>query len=191
MSQPSTSIAPNRPARFYGEPMRGLGPGGRPLKAGVFNENEVRAAAGMTMALVAVALAYAWFGKVWVPMQVVSTVLFVEFVLRVALGLHHSPMGMLGRLATRRYRPHWVSARPKRFAWSIAALTWFAMMLITNGGVRGALPLAICLVCLVQMWLESVLGICIGCRLHAWMVRRGWATRDAAFEVCSAGTRPR
>ena len=37
------------------------------------------------------------------------------------------------------------------------------------------------------MWLESVLGLCLGCKLHALLVRRGWTTKDPAFEVCAHG----
>jgi hypothetical protein len=63
----------------------------------------------------------------------------------------------------------------------------FAMMVITNSGVRGWLPRSICLVCLTLMWLESVLGVCLGCKLHALLVRRGVTERDPAFEVCAHG----
>jgi hypothetical protein len=38
-----------------------------------------------------------------------------------------------------------------------------------------------------MMWLESVLGLCLGCELHARLVRRGWTTKDPAFEVCANG----
>ncbi len=62
-----------------------------------------------------------------------------------------------------------------------------AMVLITNGGIRGALPLSICLLCLTLMWLEAVLGLCLGCEIHGVLVRRGWCARDDAFEICAGG----
>jgi hypothetical protein len=37
------------------------------------------------------------------------------------------------------------------------------------------------------MWMESVLGVCQGCKIHALLVRRGWATQDPAFEICAHG----
>jgi len=37
------------------------------------------------------------------------------------------------------------------------------------------------------MWMEAVLGLCLGCELYGLMVRRGWRTRDDAFEVCPGG----
>jgi len=62
-----------------------------------------------------------------------------------------------------------------------------AMMVITNSGIRGTLPRTICAICLTLMWMESVLGVCVGCQLHALLVRKGWTTKDPAFEVCAHG----
>jgi hypothetical protein len=88
---------------------------------------------------------------------------------------------------THGYPPDWVSAKPKRFAWTLGLGMSFAMVLITNSGVRGMLPRTVCLVCLTLMWMESVLGLCLGCKIHGLLVRRGWATKDPAFEVCAHG----
>ncbi|OLT06572.1 hypothetical protein BJF90_15995 [Pseudonocardia sp. CNS-004] len=45
----------------------------------------------------------------------------------------------------------------------------------------------ICLICLALMWSESVLGLCLGCEIHGLLVRRGWVTKDEAFEICVNG----
>jgi hypothetical protein len=187
MSRSSSSVlSQDRPdRRLYGEPMRGFGPGGRPMKAGVFNENETRTAAGLAMVVGVAAFAPALIENAYAPIQMLATFLFVDFTLRVVLGLHHSPLGLLGRLLTRRQSPKWVSSRPRRFAWSIGMALSLALMLLTNGGIRGALPLTLCLVFLVLMWLEFAHGVCLGSKLHGWLVRRGLATRDAAFDVCA------
>ena len=63
------------------------------------------------------------------------------------------------------------------------------MMVITNSNIHGPLPKTICLICLALMWMESVLGVCLGCEIHGLLVRHGWATKDAAFEVCTHGAR--
>ena len=78
---------------------------------------------------------------------------------------------------TRRHPPEWVSAKPKRFAWTLGLAMSLAMTVITNSGVRGLLPRTICLICLALMWLESVLGLCVGCEIHGLLVRRGWRGR--------------
>jgi hypothetical protein len=153
----------------------------------VFNEIEVRAAAGLTMVAGAVAFSYAYFDKQYVPLQVMASLFSVEFLIRVTVGLRYSPFGLLAHAVTSRRRPDWVAARPKRFAWWLGLGMAFAMTVITNSGIRGYLPRTICLICLTLMWFESVVGLCIGCEIHAFMVRRGWATKDPDYEVCAGG----
>ena len=173
--------------RAFGEVVPGLVVDGKELHSRVFNENEVRAAAGLTMVLGAVAFAYAYFAQNYAPLQAVTTLFFVEFLIRVTIGLKYSPMGVIARWLTQRQPPAWVSAKPKRFAWTIGLVMSFSMMVITNSGVTGTLPRTICLICLVLMWTESVLGVCLGCELHARLVRRGWTAKDPEFEVCAQG----
>ena len=171
----------------YGQVISGLAADGRELRSGVFNENEVRAAAGLTMVTGAVAFVYAYFDKNYLPLQAVATFFFVEFLIRVAFGLRYSPAGVAARFLTRRQPPDWVSAKPKRFASTLGLALSLAMTIITNSGVRGLLPRTICLVCLTLMWAESVLGVCMGCEIHGFLVRRGWAKKDEAYEICAHG----
>ena len=78
----------------------------------VFNETEVRAAAGLTMVTGAVAFGYAYFDKQYVPLQVVASLFFVEFLIRVTVGLRCSPFGVLAHAMTLGRAPDWVSADP-------------------------------------------------------------------------------
>ena len=174
-------------ALTFGQHISGLAVDGKELRAAVFNENEVRAAAGLTMVIGAVAFSYAYFAANYVPLQVVTAVFFVEFLTRLTAGLRYSPMGLVARAMTLGQPPEWVSAKPKRFAWTLGLGMSFAMVTITNSGVRGMLPRTICLICLTLMWMESVLGVCLGCKIHGLLVRRGWTSKDAAFEVCAHG----
>ena len=170
-----------------GERISGLTVDGKELHAAVFNENQVRAAAGLTMVIGAAAFAYAYFAEQYVPLQVAATLFFVEFLVRVRFGIRYSPVGIVARAMTRSHPPEWVSAKPKRFAWTLGLAMSFSMMVITNSGVRGTLPRTICLICLTLMWMESSLGLCLGCKIHGLLVRRGWATKDPDFEVCAHG----
>jgi uncharacterized protein DUF4395 len=172
----------------FGQRISGLTVDGRQLRATVFNENEVRAAAGLTMAIGAVAFSYAYFAKQYVPLQVVASLFFLEFLVRVTIGIRYSPIGVVARAMTFDQPPEWVSAKPKRFAWSLGLAMTLAMTIITNSGIRGLLPRTICLICLALMWMESALGLCLGCRIHGLIVRRGWTSRDPAFEVCGDGS---
>jgi hypothetical protein len=151
------------------------------------NENAARAAAGLTMVTGAVAFSYAYFNKQYAPLQVVTSLFFLEFLIRVTIGFRHSPFGALAHAITLRPPPEWVSAAPKRFAWTLGLAMAFAMTVITNSGIRGYLPRTICLICLTLMWLESALGLCVGCKIHSLLARRGWITVGPGDESCAGG----
>jgi hypothetical protein len=154
----------------------------------VFNEHEVRAAAGITMVVGAVAFSFAYFQHQYIPLQAVASFFLLEFLIRVMLGIRYSPVGLAARLLMRSQPPQWVSAKPKRFAWTIGMVIALAMTVITNSGIRGWTPRSMCLVCLTMMWLESALGLCLGCKLYGWLARRGWIAKDDAFEICADGS---
>jgi hypothetical protein len=175
------------PAGEYGVARSGLTAGEEVLRAAVVNENEVRAAAGVTMVIGAVAFSYAYFTRQYIPLQIAATLFFLEFLARVTVGIRYSPLGMVARVIAVNRPPEWVSAKPKRFAWTLGLGMSFAMTLITNSGIRGLLPRTICLICLTLMWMESVLGLCLGCQIYGFMVRRGWTRMDPQIEVCADG----
>jgi hypothetical protein len=158
-----------------------------PLRAAVVDENEVRAAAGLTLVIGAVAFGYAYFAKQYEPLQIAAGLFFVEFLVRVTVGLRSSPIGLVARALTRRREADWVSAKPKRFAWTLGLGMALAMTVITNIGIRGALPRTMCLICLSLMWMEAVLGLCLGCALYALLRRREWVRPDPEIEVCADG----
>jgi hypothetical protein len=171
----------------YGQRIEGLTVKDKEVRAGVFNENEVRAAAGLTMVMGAVVFVIALAEKVYIPLQLVTIFFFIEFTVRITAGLPYSPLGRLSRVLVQRLEPVWVSARPKRFAWSMGAVLSFAMVIITNTGIRGALPATLCSICLTLMWMESALGLCAGCEIYAFLRRRGWIAKDDEIEICAGG----
>ena len=160
---------------------------GTTFRSPVYNENEVRAAAGLTLAAATIAFCYAYFEHRFLPIKVVSTFFFVEFLMRVFIGFQYTPTGLVSRVLMHRREPQWVSAKPKRFAWTMGLLMAASMTVITNVNIHGLLPRTICLICIVLMWFEASLGVCVGCEMHAFMVRRGWTTKDEAYEVCAGG----
>jgi Domain of unknown function (DUF4395) len=172
----------------FGERVPGLIVEGKELLAPVVNEREVRAAAGITMVLGAVAFSYAYFDQQYVPLQAAASLFFLEFLMRVTVGIRHSPVGVLARAMTAGQPVEWVSAKPKRFAWTLGLAMALAMTVITNSGIRGYLPRTICLICLTLMWLESALGLCLGCKIYSLMAKRGWIADDPEIELCAAGS---
>ena len=65
------------------------------VPAAVVDEHRVRAAAGLTMAAGGVAFAYAYFRQLYWPLQAVSSLFAVEFLVRVTGGLRRSPFGRM------------------------------------------------------------------------------------------------
>lgn len=151
------------------------------------DEAQARAAAGITMVLGAVAFVEAAYAKQYVPIRVVTTFFFLDFTLRVVRGLPSSPVGVLAGWLTRHLPPEPVAAAPKRFAWTLGLVMSLAMTVITNVHITGTLPKTICLICLTLMWLEAVLGLCLGCVIYRALAPRGWLGRTAN-RICPDGT---
>ena len=135
----------------------------------------------------AVAFSIAFFDRKYIPLQVASVVFFVEFLVRVTAGFRYSPVGLIALRMTRRRPPDWVSLKPKLFAWKLGLALSSSMVIITNSGIRGLLPRTICIICMVLMWMESSLGLCLGCEIYARLVRRGWIAEDPEIERCANG----
>jgi hypothetical protein len=83
-----------------------------PGMAPTVDEQEVRAAAGLTMVIGAGAFVFAYFERQFLPLQIVTALFSVEFLVRVTLGLRYSPIGIVARAITLGRPPEWVSASP-------------------------------------------------------------------------------
>jgi len=105
-----------------------------------------------------------------------------------------SPTIYIASLLARHHAPVWKPLMPKRFAWSIGA-SFIAICLVffnpdtfagwvntvamhellptTENFMPKWIPLALVWVCLGFMWMETVLGFCVGCQVHALLVRLG------------------
>ncbi|MEY4644846.1 MAG: DUF4395 domain-containing protein [Hylemonella sp.] len=114
-----------------------------------------------------------------------------------------SPTIWLASLLAAGQEPVWKPLTPKRFAWSIGAtficiclvffnpevfagwVNWLArseLLPTTRNYMPPWIPLVLVWVCFGFMWLESVLGVCVGCKLHALLVRLGLLQQ--ACDVC-------
>jgi hypothetical protein len=104
-------------------------------------------------------------------------VLTYGFVARALTGPRISPLALLStRVITPRLglSPRPVPGPPKRFAQALGA-TVSALTLVLHdalGWHTAAFALAGVMVALTT--LESGLGLCVGCVIHAWLVRRRW-----------------
>ena len=172
----SDSISKSRfrdPATFsFGQVIPGLVLHGHPAPYPVMNERAVRASAGLMLIAATVAFSLAFFVQYYLPIKIITIVFSYEFAARLLTGL--SPLslfGVLGSFLVRKQEPEWSGAIQKRFAWSLGLVMALSMSIITNLDIRGALPMTVCIICMSLMWMESALGICVGCKIYSWLVK--------------------
>ncbi|MCW3008767.1 MAG: transporter permease [Solirubrobacterales bacterium] len=147
------------------------------------NEKAARVVAGAVVAISIVAIATGW--------RWLLIVLAVGFALRVAAGPRYSP---LGRLATRVVAPRLgpatlVPGPPKRFAQAIGLAFSVAAILLAYAFdaptaawiVTGALACA--------AFLESALGLCLGCQAFSLLMRAGVVPQSVCEECANIWAR--
>jgi hypothetical protein len=181
MARVSSSLpSPNKahmltsPWNSFGQRFDNLTVWGRPARFPVVNERAVRATAGIVMVLAAVAIAIAYFDKNYTPVRVISVIVAVDYLLRQVAGLTPlSPIGTLGTLLVNNQAPEWVGATQKRFSWAMAFGMALLIAILTNAGVHGLGVQLIGLALITLLWLESVVGFCVGCFIYSRLIKAG------------------
>ncbi|MCA9364274.1 MAG: DUF4395 domain-containing protein [Candidatus Moranbacteria bacterium] len=172
----------------YGEVIPGLTIEGKPAPYGVVNEREVRAAAGTMFAIGFATFFVVFFTKNYVLLNVVVTFFWLDFFLKTVFAPRWSIFGFLGRLFVKGQRMEYVGAIQKRFAWSIGLFLASIMLVFVVGfGVFGWLPIVVCGTCLFFMWMESALGICVGCKIYGILVKKGVLPEPEHRPACPGG----
>lgn len=137
------------------------------FKVRVLNEREVRAAAGILFVFAMFAFLFAALKLNFYPLKIFILVFFIDFVIRVFINPKYSPTLILGRIFVKNQIPEYVGAPQKRFAWSIGLFLSILMVyLIIIQNYIGLINAIICLICLIFLFAESALGICMGCRIY-------------------------
>ncbi len=154
----------------------------------VLNERDARAAAGIMLVLGGIAFALALLLKNFTLIRIFVIVFAIEFGTRVLINPNYAPFYALGRLFVSNQHPEWSGAVQKRFAWSLGfglASIMLLVMFIFN--LRGAVPLTICITCLTLLWLETSLGVCVGCKMYNGMINLGWIKKPKIKPACPGG----
>jgi len=105
-----------------------------------------------------------------------------------------SPSILISSYLAKNQPPVWVPIAPKRFAWSvgigivITCIIFFNPVVFAHGlnsvfqlnllptterYMPAGLGIILVSVCLLFMWLEAILGYCVGCKIHALLVKIG------------------
>ena len=124
------------------------------------------------MVLAAVAIAIAYFDHNYTPVRIISVLVAADLALRQVAGLTPlSPIGTLGTFLVRNQTPEWVGATQKRFAWALAFGMALLIAILTNTGVHGLGVQLIGLMLIALLWLESVVGFCVGCFIYSRLIK--------------------
>ena len=147
----------------------------------VLNERAVRAAAGLLFFFAMVSFMNAWLTGNFAPTRVFVVAFLMDFSLRLFVNPHYAPSMVIGQWLVRRQQPEWTGAPQKRFAWAIGFVLALTMLyLVVIKGVIGPINLLVCGLCLLLLFFESALGICIGC----WLYNR---LRPDQAQLCPGG----
>ncbi|MEY3537887.1 MAG: hypothetical protein RL645_701 [Actinomycetota bacterium] len=133
----------------------------------VFNEREVRGAAGILFAAGLAAFMVAATTGQQRPLQAFAMAFMLDMSVRLFISPRYSPTLAIARLVVRKHKPEYVGAQQKKYAWGLglgmAMISCFSLGLF---GAPLALVLVMCSVCLVFLFLEAAFGICVGCHLQ-------------------------
>lgn len=192
----------------YGYTIPNLLINGKLATYGVVNERAVRASAGLMFTVGFAAFLHTLHThNIHVAITVVA-ILFVDFFLKVVFGPKYSFFSQAGNLLVYKQPKEYVGALQKRFAWGIGLVFSLVVLLLMLSKIQSGehakmmldmgqvaahsipplshlgLPFFLCAVCLVFMWMESVLGFCVGCYMYAYLKKNNYITSTDNDPVC-------
>lgn len=156
----------------------------------VLNERAVRAGAGLLFLFAMIAFMNAWLTGNFAPTRVFVVAFLIDFALRLFVNPRYAPSLIVGQWLVRPQQPEWTGAPQKRFAWAIGfvlALVMFWLVVVQQ--VVGPVNLLVCAVCMTLMSFETAFGICIGCKVYAWIAPA--APQACPGDACVAAPDPR
>jgi hypothetical protein len=154
----------------------------------VLNEREIRAAAGIFFVAMFIAVMLAALKGDFLLLKYVIIMFSSDIYVRVFASPKFSPSLIIGRLIVRNQVPEFVSARQKKFAWTIGTvLATIAFLLIVVVNSFSPITGLICFVCLMFLFFETAFGICLGCLFYGWLYKE--KAQYCPGEICDTTTR--
>jgi len=133
----------------------------------VFNEREVRAAAGIVFLFAFMAFMNGFLTGNNEPTKLMVSVFLLDFFIRIFVNPKYAPSMVVGRWIVNNQTPEYVGAPQKRWAWAFGfflAAIMFYLVVLNN--IRGPANILTCALCLGLLFFEAVFGICVGCKVY-------------------------
>ncbi len=149
----------------YGERVPGY-------EVGVVNDREVRAAAGIMFMLGMIVIFVGIGYNHVIVARVYLTLVFLDLSIRL-FSPSYAPFMLLGRFFVRNQKPEYVGAAQKRFAWLVGWIIFLPMMywFVLHWDIT-FYKILICVLCLSIIFVESAFGVCLGCKLYPFFLRK-------------------
>jgi uncharacterized membrane protein len=138
----------------------------------MINEREARASAGLMFLFAYTGFMFVALRKGDFVTDLFAFTFFTEFIIRVFINPKYAPYMILARVFIGNQKPEYVGAPQKKFAWAIGVLLATSMLYFVLMNKGGHIRLSICYACLIFLYFESVLGICLGCSLYQLITRQ-------------------
>ena len=133
----------------------------------VLNEREVRGASGILFFFATLSIFFALFQFNFYPAKIFVTIFMIDFIIRVLINPKYAPTLILARWIVSNQVPEYVGAPQKRFAWTIGlVLSVIVFSFLVIMGTSTVFTCLLCFTCLIFLFLESVFGICLGCKMY-------------------------
>lgn len=139
----------------------------------VFNEREVRAAAGILFFFATLSFYNAFLDQNFLFLKIFVVFFFIEFCIRLFINPKYAPAMILGRVIVQNQKPEYTGAPQKYFAWALGlGMASLMMVLLFVFDVRGVINLTVCSICLFLLFFESSFGICMGCKMYEKITKK-------------------
>ena len=136
----------------------------------VLDERIVRGSAGIMLFLALIAFVNGFVLQDYIVIPYISGFLILNFLIGIFINPKVSPTMFLSWVFVRKQSPLPIGAIQKKFAWSlglILATIIFILSLFLVSDPSYFDPVCmLCIVCIALLYLESVFGICVGCKLY-------------------------
>lgn len=163
----------------------------KPAPYPVLNERGIRATAGILFLIGISVMRYTILTKDRTLLFIVLPLFWLHFFIVTVRWTRFAPFAILGRLLVSNQTPEYVGAIQKRFARGMGLFMATIMMVLVYVVWAGPLwLLSICGLCLLFMWLESAVGLCIGCKIYYALIKK-WRIKEPTHRpACPGGACP-
>lgn len=139
----------------------------------VLNERAIRATAWLMFAIWFAVMMYTILTKDRSILYWILPIFWLQFFVVSLWWPSYAPFSLLWQRLVKNQRPEYVGAIQKRFArgmWLIMAT--IMMLLVFVFDIRSGIPFVLCGICLLFMWLESAVWLCVWCKIYYRAIRK-------------------